>query len=557
MRKSQLFPFVLIIFVISSCGGGTSSATNDNAVANVPTVAPLFGEIESDTEVEETLSNGDVVETDLPEDITDKLLIVVDAAQNVHPISPLIYGVSGADSEVLQALQPTVNSWGGNPSTRYNWELGNAWNAGSDWEYRNGNYGYEGSSASDDFIEDSQTFGAAVRLAVPTLGWVARNDDNDTCSFPLPNGGCGDAGGATCDSSGEQADPTVANVESNVDSIVDWMNHLNQQGHDVRFVAMDNEPELWGITHYDIHPECTTYEEVLDKYKTYAAAVHAVVPDVEITAPAICCWFDYWDFAPGPVDTSVSSEQDFLSWFLDNVREFDAQLGERTLDVMDVHYYPEGVFNDDVDANTAAQRLRSTRSLWDKSYTDESWIGKPIYFIPRMKDTIANHYPETKLGISEWNWGADESMNGALAIADVLGIYGREDVYFASYWRYPPLQSPGYFAFKLYTNFDDENGRFGDTSILAQSNDIDAVSSYAALNSKTGDLHVILINKQPESTADILLQLNNFSPSGEGILYRYDQTELEQIQTETVVINNTTNITLPAYSITLLVLSSQ
>ena len=32
------------------------------------------------------------------------------------------------------------------------------------------------------------------------------------------------------------------------------------------FIAMDNEPELWGHTHYDVHPACPTYEEILDKY---------------------------------------------------------------------------------------------------------------------------------------------------------------------------------------------------------------------------------------------------------------------------------------------------
>ena len=35
---------------------------------------------------------------------------------------------------------------------------------------------------------------------------------------------------------------------------------------------MDNEPDLWGYTHYDVHPECPTYEEILDKYLAYADA---------------------------------------------------------------------------------------------------------------------------------------------------------------------------------------------------------------------------------------------------------------------------------------------
>jgi hypothetical protein len=29
-----------------------------------------------------------------------------------------------------------------------------------------------------------------------------------------------------------------------------------------------------------------------------------------------------------------------------------------------------------------------------------------------MKQLLAEHYPGTKLGISEWNWGADKTTNG-------------------------------------------------------------------------------------------------------------------------------------------------
>ncbi|MCJ7701080.1 MAG: hypothetical protein MUO62_05820 [Anaerolineales bacterium] len=77
---------------------------------------------------------------------------------------------------------------------------------------------------------------------------------------------------------------------------------------------------------------------------------------------------------------------------------------------------------------STAHRLRSTRSLWDLDYIDESWINQPVALIPTMKKWIAENYPGTRLGISEWNWGADETMKGALAIADVLGIYGKEEV---------------------------------------------------------------------------------------------------------------------------------
>ena len=83
-----------------------------------------------------------------------QVIVVIDAARDRQPISPLIYGVSGASPEILQGLQPTLNSWGGNPATRYNWQIGNAWNAGSDWFYRNGDYGVTG-NAMTQFISNS------------------------------------------------------------------------------------------------------------------------------------------------------------------------------------------------------------------------------------------------------------------------------------------------------------------------------------------------------------------------------------------------------------------
>jgi hypothetical protein len=57
---------------------------------------------------------------------------------------------------------------------------------------------------------------------------------------------------------------------------------------------------------------------------------------------------------------------------------------------------------------------------------DESWIGEVVRLIPRMRAWVDAHYPGTKLAITEYNWGALNHINGALAQADVLGIFGRE-----------------------------------------------------------------------------------------------------------------------------------
>ena len=119
-----------------------------------------------------------------------------------------------------------------------------------------------------------------------------------------------------------------------------------------------------------------------------------------------------------------------VPWYLHQLRAWQAKHGKRLLDVLDEHYYPQA---DGVslapagDAATQALRLRTTRSLWDPTYIDESWIsdtapgGVAVALIPRLRGWVAAEYPGTRLGISEYDFGGLESLNGALAQADVLG----------------------------------------------------------------------------------------------------------------------------------------
>jgi len=83
------------------------------------------------------------------------------------------------------------------------------------------------------------------------------------------------------------------------------------------------------------------------------------------------------------------------------------------------------------------RRNRSTRSLWDPTYTDETWINDKVRLIPRLKQWAAQYYPGTPVGINEYNWGAEDHINGATAQADVLGIFGREGLDLATRWTTP------------------------------------------------------------------------------------------------------------------------
>jgi len=488
--------------------------------------------------------------TDFPVGQT-KISLQVNAQANHHPISPYIYGLAADDGPAYdQQVRPTLIRWGGNPNSRYNWKLGNAWNSASDYYYENTTYGNPPGSAADSAIAHSKQIGAAEWLTIPTLGWVAK--DTSSFSFPGPDGKPTNGQGSSCTNRKVTADPTRTSIPVGPPFMQDWVRHLQAKHLDVQFFSMDNEPDLWGVTHYDVHPTCTSYDEIYKEFTTYATAIKAVVPHSMVTGPATCCWYYYWNSMVGSSDKARHENMDFLPWFLSAVRKHDQQAHQRTLDVLDIHYYPDGFYNNTTDAVTSAWRLLETRSLWDPTYVDHSWIGQPVQLIPRMQALIAKQYPGTRLGIGEWNFGADNSMNGGLAIADVLGIFGQQGLYMAAYWRNPSEGTPGAMAFQMYRNYNGRGAAFGETSLQASSSNRDRVAIYASLRHGDGHLVTMLINKMPTTEAVSSLQISGFK-AGKTLVYRYDATHPAAIQAEgQVALGTQGTVTLAPYSITVL-----
>ncbi|MGH2515076.1 MAG: hypothetical protein ACRDHP_05415 [Ktedonobacterales bacterium] len=156
----------------------------------------------------------------------------------------------------------------------------------------------------------------------------------------------------------------------------------------------------------------------------------------------------------------------------------------------------------------AALRLRSTRILWDPTYVEESWIKQRMQAIPRLKQVIAENYPGTKLAFTEWGWGAEGSVNGAMAQADVLGIFGREGLDMAQMWGALAYNTPAHFAFKMYGNYDSSGSSFIGTSFLAATSNNDLISCYAAQPSG-GALLLMILNKSIDSDLTPTLQIKN------------------------------------------------
>lgn len=522
------------------------------------------------------------------------ITIQIDTSKDVKPISPLIYGLAGGSEAMLRDLRVGSLRWGGNPSTRYNWENGNSWNAARDWEFRNGNYASTAlddrlaSGVADKFVANARTAGAAAIVTIPTIGWVARDDNNDNRSVRVPkNGGLPLSPG----SQAIQAYDPAANQRSTSirsfprkrgpfeyppdprDEVVyqdEWVAHLVKKfgkasDGGVRFYAMDNEPDLWASTHTDVHPVLPGYDEILSTFLEYATAIKSVDTTAQITGPVSWGWTGYFH---SPRDTGKwNDRQDrkahgdvpLVPWFLDQVRHHDQRTGKRTLDVLDIHFYPQGngVYAGKTDEATSALRLRSTRALWDPTYKDESWIGEPVNLIPRMQTWINRYYPGTRLGITEWNWGADNTICGALAIAECLGTFGREGVYLANYWTAPAERSPGYFAFKMFRNASGSGLGMGDRSVRSASSEPIKVSCFGSVESSTGLPAVMLLNKQPDRDAVVTLTIRNAAPLHRAEVWRYDGTNPRAIMGQPPIEFKggkpaSAVVRLPAYSITLM-----
>ena len=83
-----------------------------------------------------------------------------------------------------------------------------------------------------------------------------------------------------------------------------------------------------------------------------------------------------------PPDRLAHGNIPLIEWYLQQMKAYEVANGKRLLDYVDVHYYPENVKLEPAgNAAKQALRLRSTRSLWDPTYVDESYIAQPVRLI--------------------------------------------------------------------------------------------------------------------------------------------------------------------------------
>jgi hypothetical protein len=492
--------------------------------------------------------------------------ITVTPQAGQHAISPDIYGM--AEYGVAPAFQSSakigVLRWGGDGTTRYNWMVDSS-NAGFDWYFMggDGNSTPTPSGGPDALVVADQATKSQTLLTIPIIPYI-NSSAAWSCSFPVQIYGAqqstnpyvfpnGDTCGNSISASGAQLTDTdiLANHIPNTTAIqAAWVQHLvgkfgSAAKGGVKFYQLDNEPLGWANTHRDVQPTTPLYSTIVSLGQQYAAAVKQQDPSAQMLGPS--------DFTLGGWIGTPSLQNNLFAgqYYLQQMAAYaQAHHGKRLIDYFDEHYY----FN----FTDPATQLASTRTLWDPTYNGGTWVEQywfdgPMQLIPRFRQWISQYYPGTKLAISEYSIDSGNKLiTDALAEADVLGIFGRQPVDFATMWSPPASTDPIAFSFLLYRNVDGKGHGFGATSVQTVSADQGSVSAYGALRSPKV-LTLVLINK---TTGALVTPVTVAGQTGNvaAAMYSYSGADLTAIHRLANVVfkAGAASVTVPGYSMNFL-----
>jgi PKD repeat protein len=512
--------------------------------------------------------------------------VSVNITANRRVINPSIYGVAYATTAQLQELNAPLHRYGGNNTSRYNWQQ-NADNRGQDWYFESiGDSSATAGQRGDDFIVNSRAGNAEPMITIPIIEYVARvgsnrsklasfnstiygpQDDCDWQWFPQACNGM---------HSGQPIignNPLDANIANSTALEGGWVSHIVQRfglaaNGGLKYYILDNEHSIWHSTHRDVRPTGPTMEEIRDAMINYSAAIKNVDAGALVVGPEEWGWSGYffsgydqqygsqhgWSFLP---DRANHGNADYLPWLLQQLKARSDLDQRHVIDAFTVHYYPQGgEFGNDTSSTMQLRRNRSTRSLWDPNYVDETWINDKVKLIPRLRSWADTYYyPGTPIGITEYNWGAEGHINGATTQADIYGIFGREGLDLGTRWTTPDPTTPTYKAMKMYRNYDGNGSTFGDTSVLASSTaNADNMSVFAAQRSSDQALTVMVISKVLSGSTPVTINIANLATASSAQVWQLTASNAIGHLADVAVSGQSFTTSVPAQSITLFVLS--
>lgn len=460
----------------------------------------------------------------------------INANAGYIPISPYIFGQCNGGYSSANFMRQ-----GGNRITGYNWE-NNASNAGQDYLHQSDDYlpWVSGIGAPQNdmpgtvtaaFIDSCNAHNAFSAVTLQMAGYVAKDK-----SGPVTVGETAPSS-RWCDVQNTKpgAFSLTPSTADNTVYMDEYMNFLlNDFGNaststGVKAYILDNETTLWPSTHPRIHPTAPTIAELMQRTIPLATRVKEMDPNAKVFGPESYGFYEYTEYQGASDWGNYSASYPyFLSVYLDSMRLASQAAGYRLLDVLTVHWYPDvnvgNIYSADTSVNRVAERIQLPRSLWDNTYVEDGWIGQwfsgSLPILPTLQTQIATYYPNTQLGVTEYDYGADAHISGGLAQADALGAFARTGTSFASKWG-------GFSDFSLSAVriYDDVAEPFTGFYTSCSSNNLYQSTVHCSVEDTINKtLHVIALNKNLDSTLTAYFNITSDIGYDSISVYWFDKT---------------------------------
>ena len=257
--------------------------------------------------------------------------ISVDANANQHPINPNIYGLNFAVAHDMTALNATLDRIGGNATSRYNWQL-DAHSSAGDWYFETfpDSSGTPGASQDGNITAARANRGAEPMLTIPMIDWLANLGPSRSTlwGFSVKKYGAQTKTDTTYTDAGNGvSSATNQNITGNDPRDTGTPNSpAIQQGFvqnlvskygpstgssGIKYYILDNEPSIWNGTQRDVHPNHSTYDEMLSKTEAYIKAIRAADPNAKIVGFEEWTWVAMWQSSFDQVAGFPAANSDF------------------------------------------------------------------------------------------------------------------------------------------------------------------------------------------------------------------------------------------------------
>lgn len=492
----------------------------------------------------------------------ETVVISIDGNATPHKISRYIYGKNNSTNDdstkaTTDSMWTLINESGigilrensGNNSTKYNFHRRVA--SHPDWYNRvhSQNWDYEIQTIQENAPQ------VQVMYGLPILGWVGADTEynfkdwdwyvshgnkwlntaqNVTGKGAIPN-----------EDNGKNAlvdgDINTYLKEWPTDSCVGILDHWfgeNGLGIDrskTLYWALDNEPEIWHLTHDDVQKEPVKPEEYIEKYVRVAKAARTKYPDLKLIGP-ICANEWQWFAGPDRKDLTIDGRYwPWLEYIIKRIAEEEKKCGMKLLDVFALHYYPINFSDEEI--------LQTHRIYFDENYIYPQANGvklinggwdetqSKVYIFKRCQEWMKEYMGEDDiraLGITETGIESNDPDINSVWYGSMMGEFMKHNLEFFIPWSWKTGMWETLHLF----------ARYNQKYYLPSTSSNDSIVSVHTTISETKDsLSVLLINRSFEQEADITINLRNYDiEDGE-----YPLLELSELPAEETFVSHTIN----------------